>query len=96
MTMSNGIEIFDSKGRLQPLDVIEPQLTDATMTELFGAVRSAYEASAQVDADITATTDAIKETVAEVADAENYLKQHYPPRTFRDEWLAMKATRAAE
>jgi hypothetical protein len=92
----NGIELFTKTGQLRPLDEIEPQLTDPAMRERFEAVRAAHAASEQADADVAAINIAIKDAMAEVADADNDLRKRWPARTFLDEWKAAKAARAAE
>jgi hypothetical protein len=84
MHNDTGISLFDSKGALLPLEIIEPQLDKPELKERFEA-----------DADVAACNDAIKDGMNELAAAEGYLREHYPAPTYMDLWREMKATRAS-
>jgi len=86
--MNDGIQLFDAKGRMLPLDQIEPQLTDDNARERFAAVKSAYELSAQTDGTLAAAQDHVKDLMADLAVATDYLKK-FPKRTFFDEWKSV-------
>jgi len=90
--MSNGIQLFDSKARMLPLDQIEPQLDTDDARAAFAAVKEAYEASHQIDAALSAAQEHVTVLMGSVADAEKFLKDHFPKRSFMDEWRAMKNT----
>jgi len=81
---TNPIELFDSRGRLRSVADLEPEvvaLADPTVTENFMVLKAAIEASAKDDADVEAAKDSIAVCINQMAAAEAYLKEHYPPMT---------------
>jgi hypothetical protein len=81
---TNPIELFDSRTKLRPIAELEPEvaaLNDPIITENFIALKSATEASARDDADVEAAKDSIAVCINQMAAAEAYLKEHYPPMT---------------
>ena len=77
------VQLFDSKARLLPLDVIEPQLTDDGARERFAAVKTAYERSMQTDAELADEEAQVKSLMSQIAETDAAMKK-IPKPTFLD------------
>jgi hypothetical protein len=65
-----GIQLFDSKARLLPVEQIEAQITDEQTRKRFEAVREAHAETERIDAALVTMQDELKVLVGEFADAE--------------------------
>jgi len=83
---NTGIQLFDGKARMLPVDVIEAQITDDATRARFAAVREAHTESERIDAALTEKQEDLKRLVGELADAEAYRDKHYPRPTFQSLW----------
>jgi hypothetical protein len=81
-----GIQLFDSKARMLPVDQIEAQITDDATRARFVAVRGAYDESEKIDVALTAKQDHLKALVVDLADAEAYRAKFWPTPTFHQLW----------
>jgi hypothetical protein len=97
MSAQLGFEIFDSRGHfVMPTEEQAATLDDAARERL-DTVKVAYEASAQADADLKAAQDQVTALAAELRDAEEYVKAHFPAMTHAalvKDWI--KSERAAK
>lgn len=81
-----GIQLFDSKARMLPVDQIEAQLTDDVTRARFAAVREAHVESEKIDTDLAATKEHLKELVGNLVEWEAYRDKFYPTPTFHQLW----------
>ena len=81
--MTTDVRLFTDKGVFQMPDTTG--LSDADIA-LIAAVRSAYEAERVAAEAVEQCRDRLHGHVSQLADAENYLKDHYPPITFHQLW----------
>jgi len=72
------IHIFDRAGRL--LLTADTLPDDEGLRTRFPALLDAYEKSTAADAALEAAKDSVAACVVQVGSAEQYIKQHFPPR----------------
>jgi hypothetical protein len=86
--MDNGIELFDSRGKLRPLVDLEKDVAALGEDGIarFAAVRTAATAVEESERQLKAAEDEVRAAVARLNDAREALKLARPQRTFNQEW----------
>jgi hypothetical protein len=95
--LPEGVELFDKYGKLAPLSASVVDSLDDETKAGWQTVRDAYDANAQADADLKAAQDQVVTLAAELRDAEEYVKAHFPAMTHAalvKDWI--KSERAAK
>lgn len=93
--MSENLEpLFSKKGRWVGYNPEVVEALDPTRQELYSAVRDAALACEAAELEVKAAQGHVAEKVRELADAENYLKKHFPPPTQQDLVRESMRTRA--
>lgn len=94
--MTENLEpLFDRKGKWVGYPDDGASL-DPVRQQLYADVRDAALECEAAERDVKAAQDHVAEKARELADAERFLKEHFPPPSYLDLWRESKKTRAQD